>query len=149
MLSQALVAVMIAATPNGKLISEHASTRYSMDIARVADTKEEAAMLVLTANYEGSFDYSVEHCKIVGDHGQAITLYQMHKHNWGPYSREQLCGSNAIATAQAHSVMMMIFRIRKSWKEVIMGYGGFTTCKSKDCTRRVELFDSLMAIEEP
>jgi hypothetical protein len=149
MISQALVATFILATPNGKFLSDHEVTRYSTDIANVAESKGEASFLVLTANFEGSFSRAVEHCKIVGDHGNAITMYQLHKWWWSPYTRDQLCASNALATEQAHMVAQKLYRLVGDWRTVIMKYAGFTTCKSKDCTRRVELFDSLMAIEEP
>ena len=139
-----LVLALVLATNNGAVIPASEARRYASDIAAVAQTPEEAALLVTVANHEGSFDRRVETCVVTGDKGQAFSLYQLHRH-WFAGDPARLCRSNREATEATAKVFRVLRRWGNSPVQMIQKYIG---CKENDSriVKRIVTLGKLMEI---
>lgn len=80
--------------------------------------KATALALLTIAQMESGFWHNVQDCSLCYrgsdwcDQGKSITLFQLQgKAAWGPFTREQLCSSNEIATQRAHAVLSRFRRL--------------------------------------
>jgi hypothetical protein len=139
-----LVLALVLATPNGAMLPQSEARRYASDIAAVSETPEEAALLVTVANHEGSFDRKVETCQVTGDHGQAFSLYQLHRH-WFAGDPQRLCESNRRATEEAGRVLRYLRKKTEGLGALFQAYIG---CKEGDkrVWSRLSTFAHLMEV---
>lgn len=90
-------------------LQRETAQRYANDIALAADGDVELAYaLVATQHVESSWRADIETCAVTGDGGAAVTAYQLHRHWWAGYSREEVCASNALATSLAASALIVL-----------------------------------------
>jgi hypothetical protein len=127
-----LALAFILATTNGAALPAPEARRYAQDIAAVARSRQEAALLVTVADAEGGFRRDVETCHVRGDAGAAWTLYQLHRH-WIAGDPHRLCRSNRAATDTAGRVLRFLLDRTGGVAETFRAYIG---CKHGD--RRVE-----------
>ena len=91
-----------------------------------------ALLLAATAAQETGLDrqyQTCEGCPIGGrrcDGGRSVTLYQLHQgaFAWGPYTRDELCGNNALATERAYHVLLAHRKHRASVPGLFCAYQG-------------------------
>ena len=139
-----LVLALVLATNNGAVIPASEARRYASDIAAVAQTPEEAALLVTVANHEGSFDRRVETCAVTGDKGRAFSLYQLHRH-WFAGDPARLCRSNREATETTLRVLRYLRKRTEGMADMFKAYIG---CKENDSriVKRIVTLGKLMEI---
>lgn len=71
------------------------------------DHKRSALALVAVAYHESGLRRDVQHCKVNGDAGRSITLWQlMRGRSWEGHTRERLCADNLAATRAALHTLM-------------------------------------------
>jgi hypothetical protein len=143
MIELAICLSLVQATSNGSVLPQTEARRYASDIAAVAKTPEEAAILVTVANHEGSFRRDVETCKVTGDVGAAFSLYQLHRH-WFAGDPRRLCESNREATDTAGRVLRFLRKRTDNLTEMFRAYIG---CKAED-TRIVKRLATLSKLME-
>jgi hypothetical protein len=115
-------------------ISGEMIDKYAVDIVAAVDEEcghddahciELALSLVVIQNAESSFRSDIESCRVTGDNGKSVTGFQLQSHNWGPYSRKEICASNLYAARRAAAVLATHARRRTYAYAVVryMGYG--------------------------
>jgi hypothetical protein len=116
--------------------------RYAADYAAVSQNLDEALALVATARVEGAFDPRVEDCRRTGDHGRAISEFQLQRYWWAGHSRREICGSNRLAARLALRALKRLGFCRGSWWPAFRAYVG---CRASDArvTYRARLFGRL------
>jgi len=93
-----IFALIIATHPGIALERAHdvAST-----IDDVATSTQEAVVLLTIADHESSLRESVQDCSICTgprcDHGNALGMWQIHRHFWAGHSREEVCSDPVLA----------------------------------------------------
>ncbi len=145
-MTPALVAIVIAtAHPN---IAPARAQHLAEDIAAETETSEEVNALVATMEVESGMREEVETCAITGDHGRAISLYQMHRQWWEGHTRREVCTSNRLATRLALHTLHALGGDHGYWIDAFHLYvGGSTSRNDPRIARRRRLFEVLQAIE--
>lgn len=114
--------------------------RYANDIALAADGDwEMAAALIATQHEESRWRVDVESCAVTGDGGAAVTAWQLHKHWWAGYSRDEVCRSNQLAASLAASALIVLEHRTGGMVGAMRAYIG---CRPGDVrsVRRIRLF---------
>lgn len=137
-----LTAAILSAAPQ---LDRAAAARYAADMASAAGDLEDGIMLVATAAEEGGFRRQVEQCVVTGDSGEAISLYQLHKHHLGRHSREEVCASNRLASRLAMASLARVRRFAGSAELAFARYIGVKHIEDVRVRRRTALYNRLLA----
>jgi hypothetical protein len=121
MLTAAAVAVMIHLALPG--VPNATANRYAADIAAVAETRQQALMLVTVLRHESSFDPRVERCEVTGAVGE-ITGYQMRSERFTPTERKRLCSSHRAAAKEAPGRLVGFLRETFTVRGALAKYAG-------------------------
>lgn len=143
MIEVAIVSIMFRTLAPG--IDADLRERYAADIAAVADTVEEAAALSVTQLAESDLDPRVESCRRTGDHGASISGFQLKSHWWGGFTRNDICGSNALAATLALRALRVLRQKGGSWHAAFRRYVGCNTESDPRLRGRGHNFDRLIA----
>lgn len=101
--------------------------RIADDIVAAAQGDADLALaLVVTAEGESRFRADHENCRVVGDRGASITMYQLNRHSgsWNGATKAELCASNTLATARAAEWLIMLRLNTGGWRGAIRAYVG-------------------------
>lgn len=113
-------------------LSGEAADRYAGDIVAAvedecghsgADCIEFAIAMVVVQDAESSWRSDVESCRVTGDSGRSVSMWQVQRHWYGPYSRRQLCRSNALA-AKRGAVALRTYATGTSYEAAVVRYMG-------------------------
>jgi hypothetical protein len=121
MLDAAAVAIAIHLALPG--IPSTLAQRYGADIAAVAQTREEALLLVTIQRHESSFDPAVERCATLGREGE-ITAFQLLPGRFTKARRIRLCGSNREAAAEARGRIVEFLAATGTERGALSMYAG-------------------------
>lgn len=119
--------------------------RYAADIVTAAQGDVDLALaLVVTAEGESTFIASRETCRVVGDNGASVTMYQLNRWSgsWNGSTREELCASNTLATRRAAEWLIMLRLHTGGWRGAIRAYIGCAVGDPRE-VRRVRNFRRL------
>jgi len=137
-----VAAAIVSLAPNlsGEQVDEYAS-----DIAAAVDEEcghddahcvELALALVVVQHEESSWRKSVETCRVTGDGGRAISMFQLHRHWWGKNTRGQMCASNRLAAKRAAFAMRTLSGPERSMGLAFRRYVGCTASDRRAVRRR-------------
>jgi len=85
------------------------AARYADDIyAACGDERDLCYALVATQHAESAWRPDVERCEVTGDGGRAVSAFQLHRHWWAGYSREEVCKSNGRAAWLAAGALVVL-----------------------------------------
>jgi hypothetical protein len=146
MLNATAIAVAIHLALPG--VPNATANRYAADIAAVAETREEALLLVTVARHESSFDPRVERCEVKGSVGE-ITTYQLRADRMSPEQRERLCSSHRVAAKIARDRLARFLGKNGTVRNALMLYAGRTNPNDKRIEARVATFERLDREIEP
>lgn len=98
-------------------------------ILGASGTDRDALALVALGKTESHFRRDVRRCKITGDGGKSITGWQIQ--HFGPYTRDELCASDALAAERAIAIFNGYVKTCGSVERAFQGYTS-GSCKSKN-----------------
>jgi hypothetical protein len=138
--------VLVAILNLAPWLSHDQAISYAKDIAKVCNNNVPlCATLTVVANAEGSFTKAVETCKIVGDEGKAISLYQLHPHFYGRYTPEEICSNNRLATSIAGKILygfILVAGVEGAFKL----YAGITSDNHPKIVKRMNMYNQTYSI---
>lgn len=136
---------MLLAAPR---LDEATRDRYASDIAAAAPDVEIALALVATGTVESGWRRDVETCRMTGDDGRAISLWQLHAHWLAGHDRAEVCASNGLATMLAAGELMTLRARCGAIRCAMARYVGAPP-RDPRVARRVELFGRLLSTAGP
>lgn len=143
MLYQYALKLLLVASP---WLSREERETQATDIARVAKDDIQVRMLVTTGVIETGFRERFTRCECKPgecDNGAALSVYQLHSFWYVPYSRDQVCSSNYLATWLASKALTSL-RKQVGPREALRIYVGERVSDSDPRIKaRFELWDWL------
>lgn len=143
MLYQYALKLLLVASP---WLSREERERQATDISRVATDDIQVRMLVTTGTVETGFRERFTHCECKPgecDDGAALSVYQLHSYWYTPYTREQVCSSNYLATWLASKALGSLRRQYGPREALRVYIGARVSVSDIRVTARYELWDWL------
>jgi len=142
-LTSIVTAAIISLAPN---LSEETVGRYASDIvaASQGEGTDLALAMVATQDAESSWRPEVEDCRVTGDGGAAVSMWQLHKHWYSGRTRAEVCASNTLAASFAASALIALSHRTGGLRGALRSYIG---CRPGDprSVKRIRTFDRLLA----
>ncbi len=138
-----VAAILIALATAAPHVPAEARARYAADIAAATDDLEVGLALVATATVESDWRGTVASCTVVGDHGAALGLYQLHAQWYGGHTAEEVCASNRLSSRLAARAIAQLRRVTGSYETALYRYVGCKRLDDPRVAKRLELFRKL------